>query len=633
MGKRGQAWVGISPWIAAIFALSCGGETRAPQTAKRPASETPADELPPAQAEPRPDSADDQGPREGESTMTKTAAQPRELEGAPGSTALSLDRLLLPQNESFLKARLPEKIPGRYQTWRQQTSIHVGQSHLGHTSFVEDDRSILVQSSAEGSIRVYDRKTRKLIAKHDLVTGNPDRAFVLPVEPLRGSGPAATSYFALAGDSGVDLHEVRSGRPVAKLATSQARELLLSADGSILMARGTSDKGKDTLSFFERTGPTSLALVGQLSVEERLDAWDLSRDNRLLASVHYPSDDLIVRDLHTGRLVARMNAPKYAASVAFSPDGRWVAVGGKGLLLVDLVNPARRAFYSYVYNNINTVRFSPSGDAIAISSYDGHIRLLGYDGSGPTLELLRSLRHSGRANVYRIQFDEEGNSLVSGSGDQTVRVFGGRYQPTSRLPERDEFKTLEEWSATASDEEKRTEPPPSPSMRVGHYHPPRLDSDPLPCRIVPGKYACRVSSMYKLRDCSVTKTAEGHTMLEFHDGNLLELEGVLYDDGPVVRYEAWETNSGSVIACEGCEKQPIHAVFRGSGGTFTGLLVYRPYYDPYSPPPLPDADVKFEEAEDRFPLTLSLRFASPNPPLPTRDHSRSTIDPRLMPMP
>ena len=119
--------------------------------------------------------------------------------------------------------------------------------------------------------------------------------------------------------------------------------------------------------------------------------------------------------------------------------------------------------------------------------------------------------------------------------------------------------------------------------------------------------------MYKLRDCSVRKDDKGHTLLKFGPGNLLDLEGVLFDDGAVVRFEGWLLDRSLVGGCDGCEKQPLHAVLRGTGNRYQGLLKFRAYYDPYTPPELPAADEPIEAADDRFPLVLELR-APAEPP-------------------
>src|SRR5690606_30642242 len=147
-----------------------------------------------------------------------------------------------------------------------------------------------------------------------------------------------------------------------------------------------------------------------------VDDWDLSRDHRLLAVSLYPTEDLLVVDLHDGANLLRVPGPRYAKSVAFSPNGRLVAIAGAGLLLVDLLNPQRRGLYTHFFNNIVHIGFSPSGDALVASSYAGRVHIFGYDAGlqamagngngngngnrGLRLTLLQTLRHAGQANVY-----------------------------------------------------------------------------------------------------------------------------------------------------------------------------------------------------------------------------------------
>ncbi|HEX6275484.1 MAG TPA: hypothetical protein VFZ53_20730, partial [Polyangiaceae bacterium] len=260
------------------------------------------------------------------------------------------------------------------------------------------------------------------------------------------------------------------------------------------------------------------------------------------------------------------------------------------------------------------VRFSPSGDALLASSYDGRLRIFRWETrlregrSELLLSLVQTLRHDAQANVYSFVFEAGGDGLVSVSGDQTVRTFRAPRADaaTPGAPSRT-FLTLADWARREPDAARPFPAAPEPSMRDGHYHPPALDGAPRPSSVRPGRYACKIDLMYKLRDCSVEKDARGHTLLRFGSGNLLDLEGVLYDDGPVVRFEGWLTAPSTIVGCKGCEKQPLHAVFRGGGNRYQGLLTFRNYYDPYVPPELPRADEKIEAAIDRFPVVLEFR--------------------------
>lgn len=102
------------------------------------------------------------------------------------------------------------------------------------------------------------------------------------------------------------------------------------------------------------------------------------------------------------------------------------------------------------------------------------------------------------------------------------------------------------------------------------------------------------------------KDARGHTLLEFSKDNLLGIRGVLYDDGPVVRFEGWLTEGGT-LGCDGCQYEPIHGVLKGKGNNWEGVLLYRKHFDPLVPHEPPGDDLTIEEAIDRYPVVLKRR--------------------------
>jgi hypothetical protein len=531
--------------------------------------------------------------------------------------------LELPSVEAFLNAPLPVPRPERYRSFAQTSRIHFGRSHVRQVDLFPGDDLLLAVSDDEATVRVYERRSSRLLGNH-VVPGfrRFETAGVV-------AWPEGAPRFVSGSLQGLLLYDALTGALLETIGNESLGDLRWSPDRRILVARG-GDRQSGVLHFYSRvtdasrTGASaSLKALGMLTFPERVDAWDLSADNRLLATTHYPSGDLVVADLHLGAEMLRVPGPHFGGDVAFSPDGRFVAMGGRGLLLVDLLNPQRRAFRSHFYNNIGHVRFSPSGDAVVASSYDGHLRVFKYetvvrDGrSGLALTLAQTLRHERQANVYAFVFEANGDGIVSVSGDQTVRTFRAPKSPTPSAspssPART-FHSLDDWKKLDSEGANPFRPAPEPSMRDGHYHPPLLEGAPRPSRIRPGHYACKVDLMYKLRDCSVWKNDKGHTLLRFASDNLLALEGVLFDDGPVVRFEGWLYEPSTVVGCKGCEKQPMHAVFRGAGNRWQGLLKFRDYYDPYTPPDPPAADEKIEAADDRFPVVLEFRAAPAEPP-------------------
>ncbi len=524
-------------------------------------------------------------------------------------------QLKLPRSKSFLSQPLPAANPARYAKWRETYRLAVNQSHLYLAASLGAGPHMLVTSDDEATVRVYEKNSKKLLGNYALGQAPFDGAAVLPWVPAHGSAVGNEDSFLLGSSEGLRLHDATTGALQKTLSSQSLDRLMWSPDGQILVARVRIEGNAGSeLVFFTRTGSADLSPHGQFKLAERVDAWDLSRDNRLLAVSYYPSDDVEVFDLEQGTSLFKFNGPNYVASLSFSPDGRALAIGGRGLMLVDVVTPEKRAYYSYFSNNINTVRFSPSGDAVAASSYDGRIRVFAYALSPASLTLVQTLKHSGAANVYSIEFSPDGHELMSASGDQTVRLFGAL--PSSEIPDgsRAIFHSRKEWKKLLPAEEQLAPPVIAASMKNGHYWPPSLDGPARKSRIKPGKYACKITTIYRLRDCTVSLDARGHTLLEFANDNLFGLKGVLYDDGSVTRYEAWLTETSNLYDCEGCEKQPIFGLFRGTGNNFSGLLLLRNVYDDRSAPPLPAGDTKIEEADDRLPMSLQYRGPLPASP-------------------
>ncbi len=543
------------------------------------------------------------------STTLQVAADPRRFQ------------LPLPAQGAFVTQPLPPEDAARAKTFEERSRITVGRGYLQQLDLFPGERALLVSSGDEASVRVYDRESKRLLGNFP-TSGAGDApssgALAWPElgadgAPLFVTGDAAGIALFSAGMSRVG----GAGR-LAVLDPRPSQALRWSADGSVLVSKA-SDMSSQTsvLHFYRRSGLTLVA-AGALSFDERVEGWDLSRDNRLLALSHYPSDALRVIDLHTGLDVLRVPGPTYAVDVSLSPDGRLVAVGGQGLLVVDLLNPDRRAFYAYLQNNIGSVRFSPGGAVLAVSAFDGRVRLLqigettartGNTARGLELNLLRELKHAGPAvNVYTVVFEADGQGLLSSSGDKTVRWFrAAKSHSSAPAPQgpSPHFRTLEKWR---QDEPQSATPwpaPREPALVDGHYQPVTLEGPPRPTRLRPGRYTCKITSMYRLRGCSVTRDARGHTLLEFASDNLLGLRGVVYDAGPVVRFEGWLTEPSTLMECQGCDRQPIHGILRGDGKRFRGLLTFRHYYDPHQLPAPPAPDTKIEEALDRYPIELN----------------------------
>jgi WD40 repeat protein len=169
-----------------------------------------------------------------------------------------------------------------------------------------------------------------------------------------------------------------------------------------------------------------------LAFESEPHAFALSDDRRRLVVDYRASPDIELLELREHRLLwSAADLEHSAAALDLAPDGSEVAVGGVRrdsltgrLYLVSAADPSQRLISDDFDNNIDDVRYSPQGDAVAVSAYDGRIRLFTRDWPKRVVAASKVLRHERRANVYKIAFSADGSKLMSASGDQTLRLWG-----------------------------------------------------------------------------------------------------------------------------------------------------------------------------------------------------------------
>jgi WD40 repeat protein len=346
-----------------------------------------------------------------------------EHDEAPSQQGTPPLQVVLEVEPGFLDRPLPAANSKRYGRWREKGRIKVGKSHLDVAMTSPDERFLIVRSQAEGTVRIYARKSRKLVGNYK-VAGFSSGAFERGTV-TRWPGTEHGDAFLVGNTRGLRLYSMLDGRQLEVLDKAPVWDMHWSADGRTLVAKlSVIASQTSTLTFFHRTDRGGLDLIKRVEMPERVDELALSRDSSLMAIVNYPSDTVELIDLRTGETRWREGTPDYTSSVDISPDGTRVAVGGAKVVLYDLTNPKQRSSYAKFGNNVDQVRFSPSGDALAASAYDGHLRILSATVTGKSLALRKDLRHSGSANVYAVTFLADGSGLMSSSGDKTVRIWG-----------------------------------------------------------------------------------------------------------------------------------------------------------------------------------------------------------------
>ncbi|MBN2341618.1 MAG: hypothetical protein JXX29_02755 [Deltaproteobacteria bacterium] len=352
--------------------------------------------------------------------------QPSETEtfgtASPDEQALPY-RLGLAPNAEYLTVPVDAPNEKRYRRWKPKTRIRVGQTHLSTADWSVDETHLLLMSDAEAAIRIYALPSKKLVGRYWVDGFSPDTFSA--GEALFWPSTRDGLRFVVGNDTGLAIYSALDGTLIERVNSYQVSQLRFSPDNRYLLCtRAHIDTQTTTLYVYARVEDSNtLAVVGVIESDERIEDLALSRDNQLLAITYYPSNTVALYDVQTGTEKWKVDAPVYTNSIDISPDGAVVAVGGNRLLLIDAISPARQATYRKFNNNIHRVRFSPSGDAVAASSYDGHVRIVSSDVQTSELTLLADLRHGGTANVYSIEFRTDGSGLVSSSGDKSAIIW------------------------------------------------------------------------------------------------------------------------------------------------------------------------------------------------------------------
>jgi WD40 repeat protein len=145
-----------------------------------------------------------------------------------------------------------------------------------------------------------------------------------------------------------------------------------------------------------------------------------------LAINYYPSNLTQLLDLERLSLVTSVEPPQWGGNVAFSPGGNYLALGGDHLALHAAPEGRLLATDKAFGNNIADVRFTPQGDLLLVSAYDGKVRSYALPAGDVLPERLPSpqlLRHAGTANVYGLGLSRDGRLLVTPSGDKTLKIW------------------------------------------------------------------------------------------------------------------------------------------------------------------------------------------------------------------
>jgi WD40 repeat protein len=210
----------------------------------------------------------------------------------------------------------------------------------------------------------------------------------------------------------VKVRDAGSGEVVATLEGHDAAVNVVawSADGT-LVASGAEDANAIVWGAAERKKKVTI------EAGAKVQSIAFSPDGKTLA-VGGNKRSLGLWAVETGKLVAKL-APGEGdvRSLAYSPDGKTLAVGvGKLVELWDTSKNERRAALGEHKSDVWCVAFSPDGKTLATGSWDRTVKLR--DASGKVQKTIERVKE-----VYSLAFAPDGKTLATGNIDATIGLW------------------------------------------------------------------------------------------------------------------------------------------------------------------------------------------------------------------
>jgi RNA polymerase sigma factor (sigma-70 family) len=296
-------------------------------------------------------------------------------------------------------------------TWQLRKTLEV--ESVADVVALSPDGKVLATSSGKksGQVRVWDIETGIELATL------PVNKFTVRALAFSPDGKTLATAVDPGDKHGGLLYWDMSTRKIRAQTAEEAPAILLefARDGRFLSALDVDGKVR----LYDDLGKEQMSRTFKMQGKLTRAVW--APPNKMVAVIRAGESDVLIIDVETGSVTRQLKV-EHPRTLALSPDGRWLALGGeknnRPILRVEDAKTGK-GILEFVGDK-ETIRaaFSPDGKWLATAADDQVIRLWDM-ASGKELSSVKSAQ----ATVVIIIFSGDGKRLVSSGGDGTVRIW------------------------------------------------------------------------------------------------------------------------------------------------------------------------------------------------------------------
>lgn len=304
----------------------------------------------------------------------------------------------------------------------QQSSGQVVPFQTGHThdilnvKFSPDDDQLISYSAGDGRLCLWEIRTGRLLWMTHTDFIQRGREYY-NLQQFRWSQDEM--FIVTKSDNGsYQTWDVKTGR-ILSISANPPNITLISEKPKRFTV--TKDSGHFSLMSSETQERLTIESWSPLK-----SAYDISHDGRLIADGGSWGDASIkLTKTNTGEARFLDGHPSVIQTVAYSPDGKYVAVAGSDKCIY-IFDAATRALFKVLTGHskpITSIAFSPDGGALLSSSKDASIRAWSWPEGG----LLRNIKSElDMFGVDKIQFSPDGRYFLTMSDRVEFRLRDGQ---------------------------------------------------------------------------------------------------------------------------------------------------------------------------------------------------------------